>query len=353
MGSSRNLNNIRRAKDVLKAYAGKPLKIMEVCGTHTHEIFRQGIRDMLGPDIRLISGPGCPVCVTGSSFIDEACYLAQNLGATVCSFGDLLRIPGNAGSLDDVRSRGGDVRIVYTPLDAVAYAAEHLDKQVVFLSVGFETTTPSACLALRHARKLSLTNFSLLTANKTMDEAYKLLAQSADAYLYPGHVCAVTGTEKLKKLTEDYGISGVVAGFTAEEILLAIATIVQKSRENKPFLVNCYPRIVAECGNKAAQKIIDEYMTPCDALWRGLGIIPGSGLALREKYSAYDARRKFSLPSFADTTPPGCRCGDVLKGVIEPKECRLFGAACTPLNPVGACMVSQEGTCAAYYKYGH
>lgn len=345
------MNNIERAKNILASYNGKLLRVMEVCGTHTHEIFRQGIRDVLDTNIRLISGPGCPVCVTGGSFIDAACHLAASVGITVCTFGDLLRVPGSKGNLDDVRSKGGAVHVVYTPLDAVAYAKEHSDEQVVFLSVGFETTTPSSCLAVRHAQNLGLKNFSLLTANKTMDEAYKNLAGSADAFLYPGHVCAITGTQKLSELAQRQGISGAVAGFKAEEILLALVMIVQKTAAGQPFFVNCYPRVVTEKGNIAAQKLLAEYMEPCDSLWRGLGNLPGSGLRLRSMYRDYDAKIKFALPDFADGMPHGCRCGDVLKGNIEPQECRLFGAACNPLHPIGACMVSQEGTCAAYYKY--
>lgn len=351
MGNGRNISNIERAKKILSAYDGRPLRIMEVCGTHTHEIFRQGIRDILGKNIRLVSGPGCPVCVTGGAFIDEACYLAEEIGVTVCTFGDLLRVPGSRENLDEVRSRGGAVRIVYTPLDAVTYAKEHPSEQVVFLSVGFETTTPSSCLAVRHAQEMALANFSLLTANKTMDEAYKSLAGSADAFLYPGHVCAITGTKKLTALAEEQGISGAVAGFKAEEILLALVMIVQKVAAKRPFMVNCYPRVVSEDGSIEAQKLLAEYLEPCDSLWRGLGNLTGSGLQLRPAYRSYDARLRFNLPDFAEKMPPGCRCGDVLKGNIEPQECKLFGTACSPLHPIGACMVSQEGTCAAYYKY--
>jgi len=347
---------VEQAEKVIEDYRGKKLRVMEVCGTHTHEIFRQDIGRLVSSKINLIAGPGCPVCVTGGSFIDEARFLVDEVKAAVCTFGDLLRVPGSGGSLDDSRSRGGAVNIVYSPLDAVTYAREHPHQQVVFLSVGFETTVPSACLAVKQAAAIGLKNFSLLTANKTMDEAYKSLATAVDAYLYPGHVCAITGTNKLAEMANPpaeggMGISGAVAGFKAEEIMLALATIVKKSAAGEPFFVNCYPRVVRPEGNIAAQKLIAEYMEPCDSIWRGLGNLPGSGLKLRAEFAAFDAAEKFSLPSFVEKMPPGCRCGEILQGAIEPPKCKLFGNVCTPLRPVGACMVSSEGTCAAYYKF--
>ena len=348
--SKNSSESIRRAREIITDYRGPEIRIMEVCGTHTHEIFRQGIRHLLPPAIRLISGPGCPVCVTPAGFIDEAVWLAREQGVTICTFGDLVRVPGSRGSLATARSEGASIQVVYTPLDAVSYAKHHPEKEVAFLSVGFETTTPASCIAVKRAEKLRLWNFTLLTANKTMDQAYLAMADSADAYLYPGHVCAITGTAPLKHLASQ-GISGVVAGFTAAEILTALAVIARKHREGGPFFANCYPRVVAEDGNPAARNLVHHYMEPCDAEWRGLGIMQKSGMRLKPDYAAFDARRKFSIPEMTGRTNPACRCGEVLQGKCLPKDCPVFASACTPEHPVGACMVSHEGTCSAFYQY--
>lgn len=341
---------IQRAREILTTYQGPEIRIMEVCGTHTHEVFRLGIRQLLPQGIRLISGPGCPVCVTPADFLDEALWLAMEQHAAICTFGDLVRVPGTEGNLASARSKGAKIQIVYAPLDAVSYATEHPEEEVVFLSVGFETTTPASCLAIKRAEKLGLKNFSLLTANKTMDAAYLAMAESADAYLYPGHVCAITGTEPLKKLA-DRGISGVVAGFTAAEILTALAAIVKKNSLEKPFFANCYPRVVSEEGNPAARRLVETYMEPCDAEWRGLGIMKKSGMELKPQFAAFDARKKFSVPKMTGRTNPACRCGEVLQGKCLPKDCPVFAKGCTPDHPIGACMVSHEGACSAYFQY--
>ena len=342
---------IETAKQILQAYAGPPLRLMEVCGTHTHAIFRLGIRSLLPPSITLISGPGCPVCVTPVTYIDEALYLATH-GVTLTTFGDLLRVPGTRETLAGARSHGANVRIVYTPLDAVAYAAEHPADPVTFLSVGFETTTPAACLAVAEAKKQGLQNFTLLTANKTMDTAYLAMADACDAYLYPGHVCAITGARVPRALTAK-GISGAVAGFTAAELLTALAALAHhfETDPGTPFFLNAYPRVVTEQGSPAAQKLLATYMEPIDTEWRGLGILPKSGLTLRDAYAAFDARRVHSIPAQQGRPNPACRCGDILRGAITPPACPLFRKTCTPDHPVGACMVSREGTCAAWYQY--
>lgn len=343
---------IDRAKDILTAYSGQPLRIMEVCGTHTHAIFQAGIRQLLPPALRLISGPGCPVCVTPTAFIDEAMWLATQRGVTVATYGDLVRVPGSRGSLMSARSGGADVKMFYTPLDAVRFAADHPGADVVFLSVGFETTTPASCLALQRAIELKLRNFSLLTANKTMTEAYRALAHSVDAYIYPGHVCAITGTQALTELAAHEHISGVVAGFTPSELITAIAVAVHcLEARDVPFMRNCYPRVVREDGSPAARRLMATYMAPIDTEWRGLGVIAGSGLALRDEFADYDARRRYVVPAMPASPATGCRCGEVLRGQCEPRECPLYGKACTPATPVGACMVSREGTCAAWYQY--
>ena len=340
----------QKALDIIQSYEGEKLRIMEVCGTHTHEIFRLGIRKILPEQIELISGPGCPVCVTPVGFIDEAVWLALQAGATVCTFGDLVRVPGTKMSLAGARELGAKIKIVYSPADAEKYARENPDEQVVFLSVGFETTTPSGCLSVKQARADGLDNYSLLVANKTMPNAYEALKGSADIFLYPGHVNAITGTALCKKLTEG-GVSGVVAGFTAKELLTALAVALVQFQKGKPFFVNCYPRVVKEEGSPEAQHLMEELMEPCDSEWRGLGVIPGSGVQLKEKWQEFDARKKYQMPDIKGKPNPACRCGDVLQGKCKPSDCKVFGKVCTPQHPVGACMVSNEGACSAYYMY--
>ena len=335
---------------ILASYDGRPLRIMEVCGTHTHEIFRLGIRRLLPPQVELISGPGCPVCVTPVGFIDEAIWLAEH-GAAICTFGDLVRVPGTSGSLATARAAGGRVQVVYSPLDAVAYARDHADERVVFLSVGFETTVPASCLAAKQALDEGLANFSLLTANKTMPNAYAALRDSADVFLYPGHVHAIIGTALCERLAEQ-GVSGVLAGFTAKELVTALAVAVAKGASDEPFFVNAYPRVVRPEGTPAAVELIEALVEPCDTEWRGLGVIPQSGLKLRDEFASVDARRVFDMPRIEGRANPACRCGEILRGSCRPSDCPLFGRACSPQHPVGACMVSGEGACSAYYQYG-
>ena len=338
-------------KQILQGYDGRKLRIMEVCGTHTHEIFRLGIRKLLPESIELISGPGCPVCVTPVGFIDEACCLALEKGCVICTFGDLIRVPGTEMSLAGARAQGAQIKTVYSPLDAVDFAKENPDKQVVFLAVGFETTTPSACLAVEKAKAAGLDNFSILCANKTMPNAYQALKGSADAFLFPGHVNAITGNAACRELCKQ-GVSGVVAGFTAKELLTALAVTVTLLQKGEPFFVNCYPRVVKDEGSPAAQRLMEKVMQPCDSEWRGLGMIKMSGMTLRDEYADFDARKKYSLPEMKGKPNPACRCGDVLQGKCKPSDCKVFGKVCTPQHPVGACMVSGEGACSAYYQYG-
>ena len=340
----------KTAREIIEGYDGPPVRIMEVCGTHTHEIFRLGIRKILPKQIELISGPGCPVCVTQVGFIDEAIYLALEKHVTICTFGDLVRVPGSEMSLAGAREKGAKVHIVYSPADAESYAKKHPEEQVTFLSVGFETTTPSACLSVKKADEEELDNYSILTANKTMPQAYEALKGSADIFLYPGHVNAITGTRLCEDLVNE-GVSGVVAGFTAKELLTALAVSLVKFQEGKPFFMNCYPRVVTEEGSVQAQKLVDEFMEPCDSEWRGLGVIPDSGLKLREAWNKYDARKKYQIPPIHGKVNPACRCGDVLQGKCRPSDCKVFGKVCTPQHPIGACMVSGEGACSAYYMY--
>ncbi len=345
------MSTIEEARAYLENYDGPDFRIMEVCGTHTHEIFRQGIRRILSPKISLISGPGCPVCVTPVSFIDEAVFLALEKGCTITTFGDLVRVPGSKMSLAGARAKGAKIKVVYAPFDAVKIAQENPEEQVVFLSVGFETTTPSDVIAVKKAMTAGLKNFSILTANKTMPGAYEAMGKSCDAFLYPGHVHAITGTQICKDMC-DKGVSGVIAGFTGSELLTSLAVAVKKYGEGKPFFVNCYPRVVKDEGSPAAVAMVDRFMEPCDAEWRGIGTIPMSGMQLRDEYAEFDARKKYGVPDLKPEYKTACRCGDVLQGKITPNQCPLFGKACNPDHPVGACMVSDEGACSAFYMYG-
>ena len=350
MGETNGDNKKNTAREIIENYNGPKVRIMEVCGTHTHEIFRLGIRKLLPEQVELISGPGCPVCVTPVSFIDEAIYLALEKGVTICTFGDLVRVPGTKMSLAGAREQGGKIHIVYSPADAEKYAKEHPKEQVTFLSVGFETTTPAGCLSVKSAKEDGLDNYSLLVANKTMPQAYEALKGSADVFLYPGHVNAITGTRLCEALTEE-GVSGVVAGFTAKELMTALAVSLVKFQEGKPFFVNCYPRVVTQDGSREAQVLVNEMMEACDSEWRGLGVIPASGMKLRPEWQEFDARIKYQMPKIAGRPNPACRCGDVLQGKCKPSDCKVFGKGCTPQHPIGACMVSGEGACSAYYQY--
>ena len=345
------MSTIEEARAYLENYDGPDFRIMEVCGTHTHEIFRQGIRRILSPKINLISGPGCPVCVTPVSFIDEAVYLALEKGCTITTFGDLVRVPGSKMSLAGARAKGAKIKVVYAPFDAVKIAQDNPEEQVVFLSVGFETTTPSDVIAVKKAMGAGLKNFSILTANKTMPGAYEAMGKSCDAFLYPGHVHAITGTQICKDMC-DKGVSGVIAGFTGSELLTALAVAVKKFGEGRPFFVNCYPRVVKDEGSPSAVAMVDKFMEPCDAEWRGIGTIPMSGMQLRDEFAEFDARKKYDVPQIKPEYKTACRCGDVLQGKITPNQCPLFGKACNPDHPVGACMVSDEGACSAFYMYG-
>ena len=321
MAEEKSEKKKKTAREIIENYDGPKVRIMEVCGTHTHEIFRLGIRKLLPEQVELISGPGCPVCVTPVSFIDEAIYLALEKGVTICTFGDLVRVPGTRMSLAGAREQGAEIHVVYSPTDAEEYAREHPDRQVTFLSVGFETTTPAGCLSVKAAKTDGLENYSILTANKTMPQAYEVLKGSADVFLYPGHVNAITGTRLCEALTEE-GVSGVVAGFTAKELMTALAVA-----------------------------LVNEMMEACDCEWRGLGVIPASGMKLRQEWQNFDARIKYQMPKIEGKPNPACRCGDVLQGKCKPSDCKVFGKGCTPQHPVGACMVSGEGACSAYYQY--
>lgn len=332
-----------------------PVRLMEVCGTHTVAIFRHGIRALLPETIRLLSGPGCPVCVTAQADIDAFVALAQRRDATVATFGDLMRVPGSGSSLQKERAEGADVRVVYSPMDAVQMARNHPERQVVFLGVGFETTTPTIAAAILTARKLKLDNFSVYAAHKTVPTALNALMDNPDicidGFILPGHVSVIIGTGAYQPFFDHYQIPSVVAGFEPVDVLRSIFALVEMIEAQAPALTNAYPRVVTHEGNVQAREIMATVFEPSDAPWRGLGVIPGSGLAIREAWAAFDAVKRFNLTVAEVPEPPGCACGEILSGTKTPEACALFGKRCTPMQPVGPCMVSTEGTCAAYYRY--
>ncbi len=332
----------------LETYDSEPIRLMEVCGTHTGAISRNGIPSLLSPKIRLISGPGCPVCVTVTAYIDRLIELSLQPNCVVASFGDLLRVTGSSQCLNDAKAQGGQVRMVYSPMDVLKLAKEEPDKTFVFAAVGFETTTPIYALLLEEAHKDGIHNIKLLTSLKTMPSVIDWVCGNQggiDGFIAPGHVSVITGSALFRPLAEKYSIPFAVAGFEPQQILLAIYALVK--RRGKGEALNLYPSVVTEEGNLAAQDIVNRYFEPCSASWRGMGIIPGSGMQLRPEFAQYDAGSADLIDDH--TANPNCRCAQVLTGAIGPRQCPLFGRACTPQNPSGACMVSTEGSCYQYY----
>ena len=333
----------------------RPVRLMEVCGTHTVSIFRSGLRSLLPETVTLLSGPGCPVCVTAQADIDAFVALARIEDVIVATFGDLMRVPGSASNLLRERGAGHDVRIVYSAFDALKIAREHPERQVVFLGVGFETTTPTVAATILAAAQAGITNFSVYAAHKTVPPALTaLLAMKAvaiDGFLLPGHVSVIIGTEAYRPWFETHRVPSVVAGFEPADLLCAIAMLVDQLESAAPQLANAYPRAVTSQGNRKAVAVMEQVFSPVDTTWRGLGVIAASGLAIADAYAAFDARRCFDLDLPEPVEPKGCACGQILTGVKQPPECPLFRTRCTPMDPVGPCMVSSEGTCAAYYRY--
>jgi hydrogenase expression/formation protein HypD len=328
--------------------------LMEVCGTHTHAIAAAGLRRLLPAKVRLIAGPGCPVCVTPVGYVDRAEALTRRPRTIVATFGDLVRVPSSTGSLERVRAEGADVRIVYSPRDALDVARENPKSTVVFLAVGFETTVPTVAAALAEAERDHVPNFMILSGHKIMPPPMRALIRDpevqVDGYLLPGHVSVITGSDAFRFVTEELGVPGVVVGFTPTDVLRGVEALVECLAAGTPRLVNLYSRVVRPEGNTTAKALVDRFFTTADVAWRGLGVIPGSGLALRPEYAHRDAALlEVELPEPVE--PAGCRCGEVLKGSIDPPECPLFATTCSPATPVGACMVSSEGTCAAWYRH--
>lgn len=329
--------------------------LMEVCGTHTVAIARNGIRDLMPEGLRLASGPGCPVCVTCNRDIDTVIALARIPNVTITTFGDMTRVPGSTSSLLAEQAAGRSVEIVYSPLDALAFAKAHPEREVVFVGVGFETTTPLVAMAIKRAKAMGLSNFTVFAAHKNMPGALELLVGDPtlelDALILPGHVSTIIGAEPYRFLAEKYGIPGVITGFEPVDVLQGIAMLVRQLHEGRAEIEIAYARGVMPEGNPVALAAIDEVFETCTATWRGLGDIPGSGYRIRDKFANFDAVRRFEPDVEPTRDPKGCRCGDVLRARIAPNECPLFRTVCTPENPVGPCMVSSEGSCAAYYRY--
>lgn len=352
--------NPETARELVSAIAGcagrvGQVRIMEVCGTHTMEIGRLGIRQLLPADITLISGPGCPVCVTPASYIDALAGLALTKKARIAAFGDLFRVPGNRTSFARAKASGGTVDAVTSPLAALDLARRNPGQEVVFTAVGFETTMPSTAAAVRAARVHGIGNISFCVAHRLVPPALDALIADPElginAFLLPGHVSAITGEAAYARLVEKK-IPGVITGFEPLDILAGILALIDMIDKKEYAVRNEYTRVVRPGGNAAARKLLDEVYEPCDAVWRGIGVLPSSGLRLRNEYSGYDAEKRFGLSTGGETMPDRCSCGDVLKGRLRPPGCPLFGKSCTPDHPVGPCMVSSEGSCAAYYKYG-
>lgn len=339
----------------IQTWAPEQATLMEVCGTHTVAIARNGLRTMMPEGVRLASGPGCPVCVTSNKDIDTVIALSRVPGVSIATFGDMTRVPGSTSSLLKEQAQGRSINIVYSPLDALTLAQDNPDQQIVFVGVGFETTTPLVAMAIKRAKAMGLKNFSVFVAHKNMPGALETIvadpALQVDALILPGHVSTIIGVAPYEFLAEKYGIPGVITGFEPVDVLQGVAMIMRQLREGRAEIEIAYSRGVMREGNPVALAAIDDVFETVDATWRGLGVIPDSGYAIRREYKEFDAFERFAPDVEPTQEPKGCRCGDVLRGIMAPNECPLFRSVCTPENPIGPCMVSSEGSCAAYFRY--
>ncbi|ORL84932.1 hydrogenase formation protein HypD [Prescottella equi] len=344
-------------RSITELAADDEFKFMEVCGGHTHTIYRHGIEHLLPRSVELVHGPGCPVCVIPMGRVDDAMYLAEQPNVIFTTFGDMMRVPGSRGNLIEAKARGADVRFVYSPLDALKIAVDNPDKQVVFFAVGFETTAPSTAVTLVRARQTGVTNFSIFCNHVTIVPPIKAILESPDlrlsGFLGPGHVSTVVGLRPYRFVPEVYGKPMVVAGFEPLDILASVHMLLQQIRDGRCEVENQYIRVVRPEGNTQALKLMSEtFALRPHFEWRGLGFISQSALEIHPDYAEFDAEERFSMPGVRVADPKACQCGEVLKGVIKPWECKVFGTACTPETPIGTCMVSPEGACAAYYNFG-
>jgi hydrogenase expression/formation protein HypD len=341
--------------DDIHATVTRPWALMEVCGGQTHSIIRHGLDQLLPDQVELIHGPGCPVCVTPLEMIDKALEIASRPGVVFCSFGDMLRVPGTGRDLFQVRGEGGDVRVVYSPLDALRIAQDNPDREVVFFGIGFETTAPPNAMTVYQARRLGIRNFSLLVSHVRVPPAIEAIMRSphcrVQAFLAAGHVCSVMGTGEYPALAEEFAVPIVVTGFEPLDILEGVRRAVRQLERGAHTVENAYGRAVRPEGNPAAKAMLADVFEVTDRSWRGIGVIPDSGWRLSARYRDHDAEHRFSVGDITTVEPAECRSGEVLQGLIKPHECAAFGAACTPRTPLGATMVSSEGACAAYYLY--
>lgn len=334
-----------------------PLRLMEICGTHTMAIAKTGLKSLLPKELTLVSGPGCPVCVTPTGEMDAVLALCENSRITIATYGDLLRVPGSrrGESLLRKKALGASVEAVYSPMDALALAKKHPDRELVFLGVGFETTAPGTAACILEAEREKISNFSVLCLLKRTEPALRALITAEDfavnGFLCPGHVAAITGAESFAFLAQEYGLPAVVSGFEAADLLYSVLELVQMAAEDKAELKNEYVRLVQPGGNPAAQAMMKQVFLPCDSHWRGLGLVRDGGMAIRPEYAGFDAQKRFGISAPQSREIPGCSCAQVIRGVTMPQECALFGKGCTPADPVGPCMVSGEGACAAAWKY--
>lgn len=347
----------RVSEEIARVSEGSPVKIMEVCGGHTHVIFKYGIEDLLPPNIEMVHGPGCPVCVLPVGRLDDAMALAQIPGVIFTTFADMMRVPGSERSLLDIKAQGADVRFVYSPLDALKVAQQNPDREVIFFAIGFDTTTPSTAVTLSRAKALGIKNFSVFNNHVLLIPALKALLDAPDinisGFLAPGHVSMVIGMKPYDFIAKEYEKPVVVAGFEPLDVLQSVLMGVRQLKQGVRRVENQYSRVVSPEGNVLAQKMVDETMETREEFeWRGLGTIPRSALQMRQEYSQFDAEKRFAVPGRKVADHPACQCGSVLRGAIKPWECGVFGTACTPERPIGTCMVSSEGACAAYYNYG-
>jgi len=350
----RKADSVKSLLKEIRRISKNNVSLMEVCGGHTMAIQKFGIPSMLPKTIRLLSGPGCPVCVTGRDFIDKAVAYSRLEDTIITTFGDLIRVPGSTSSLEKEKAVGADVRIVYSILDSLDIARTNPAKNVIFLGIGFETTSPGTAAGIVNAYSEKLENFYLLSSHKIMPPAMSALIDEGvkiNGYIAPGHVSTITGSGIYEKLSSDYGVSCVISGFEPVDILLSIYMLVKQFETNKPCVEIQYKRVVKPEGNTKAKAILEEVFDTMDDWWRGLGILPGSGLKLRDKYSRFDAERNITVKLEKTREDKGCICGEILKGLKTPKDCNLFQNICSPENPVGACMVSNEGACHAYFRY--
>lgn len=352
----RDADTARRLAAEIRRIATRPWAIMEVCGGQTHSIIRNGVDQLLPPAVELIHGPGCPVCVTPLETIDRALAIAARPGVIFCSFGDMLRVPGSRENLFSVKGRGADVRVVYSPLDAVKLARENPGREVVFLAIGFETTAPANAMAVKLAKQQGLTNFSMLVSHVLVPPAIEAIMRSpgnrVQAFLAAGHVCSVMGTWQYPPLAARFRVPIVVTGFEPLDLLEGIRRTVTQLEAGRHEAENAYARVVSERGNEPAQAVIAEVFEPVDRAWRGIGVIPASGWRLAEAYREYDAEARFAVADITAAESLLCRSGEVLRGTLKPNQCPAFGKECTPRTPLGATMVSSEGACAAYYHAG-